>query len=371
MVVLPYLIPRHASTTKLQTGLFSASVATLAAVSVQDLRPDPQDTSAFYLENIYQLFADPNISRTSFTSIRVKPPVFSPPKYAVWVSSLWFLSLVISLTCALLATSSKQWAGRYISITQPPRYRPHKRARIRAFFAEGVDKLHLPWAIETLPTLLHLSVFLFFAGLLIYLFSVNHTVFSFAASWIGISAGIYAWMTFIPLFRHDSPYYTPLSSSVWVLYAGLPYAALEICRLVWYRRPRGDTTFSRLSELMNRYRERFFGGLMKTVECTALRSTDDFNNRILEWTLDAAVDEDHELVQFFEGLPGFCSSKLIKKSPPIQWETYLGVIYALTRSFVRTQYSELRSDAVKRRHSVICTNAARAVRLPLQNHEFF
>jgi len=337
---LLYLIPLRVSTTKLQTGLFSASVATLVAVSVQDLRPNPQETSAFYLGNIYQLLADPNVSSTSNPFIRVNPPVFSPPKYAVWVNSLWFLSFVISLTCALLATLLKQWATRYINITQPPRYRPHERARIRAFFAEGVDKLHLPWAVETLPTLLQLSVFLFFAGLLIYLFSFNHTVFSFAASWVGISVGIYAWTTFIPLFRHDSPYYTPLSSLVWVLYSGPPLAALKIYRLIWYRRPRriGDEAFFRFSRLMDRYSKRLLGGLRKAAECTALESTKDFNSRILEWTLDA-VDEDHGLVQFFEGLPGFFSSVTIKRSCPIRWETYIYVIFAVTRSFVDTQTS--------------------------------
>ena len=72
----------------------------------------------------------------------------------VWVNALWFLSLVISLTCALLATLLQQWARRYLKVTQP-RYSPHKRARIRAFFAEGVDKFLLPWAVEALPTLLH------------------------------------------------------------------------------------------------------------------------------------------------------------------------------------------------------------------------
>ena len=31
------------------------------------------------------------------------------------------------------------------------RYSPHKRAQIRAFFAEGVDNLHLPWTVEAMP----------------------------------------------------------------------------------------------------------------------------------------------------------------------------------------------------------------------------
>ncbi|KAI9432494.1 hypothetical protein H4582DRAFT_1795543, partial [Lactarius indigo] len=192
------------------TGLFSAAVAALVAVSIQDLRPNSQDTSAFYLQNIYQLLADPNRSNVSIPPALANPPPFSPPIYAIWVNSLWFLSLAISLSCGLLATLLQQWARRYIKITQT-RYSPHKRARIRAFFAEGVEKLHLPWAVEALPTLLHLSLFIFFAGLLIFLFNVHYTVFCTVIWWIGFCTAMYGCITLMPIFRHDSPYYAPLS----------------------------------------------------------------------------------------------------------------------------------------------------------------
>ena len=137
-------------------------MATLASISIQDLRPNSQGNSEFYLANIYQLLANENASHVFIPPTLANPLVpFSPPKYALWVNSLWFLSLVISLTCALLATLLQQWARHYIEITQP-RYSPDKRARIRAFFSEGVERLHLPWAVEALPGLLHLSLFLFF-----------------------------------------------------------------------------------------------------------------------------------------------------------------------------------------------------------------
>ncbi|KAH9061051.1 hypothetical protein EDB87DRAFT_475361 [Lactarius vividus] len=35
------------------TGFFSAAVASLISVTIQDIRPNPQDTSNFYLANIY------------------------------------------------------------------------------------------------------------------------------------------------------------------------------------------------------------------------------------------------------------------------------------------------------------------------------
>ncbi|KAH9972272.1 hypothetical protein BGW80DRAFT_1227651 [Lactifluus volemus] len=206
------------------TGLFSAALSALLTVSIQDLKPNSQDTSAFYLANIYQLLADPNVSRASILASPVQPPPFSPSKSAIWVNSLWFLSLVIALTCALLATLLQQWARRYVTITQPPRYSPHKRAPIRAFFANGVEKFHLPWSVEALPTLLHLALFLFFIGLAIYLFNINHTVFSVVVWWVGLAGGVYGCITLMPIFWHDSPYYAPLSSSAWFLYAGIQYA---------------------------------------------------------------------------------------------------------------------------------------------------
>ncbi|KAH9055304.1 hypothetical protein EDB87DRAFT_1567533, partial [Lactarius vividus] len=189
------------------TGLFSAAVASLISVSIQDIRPNPQDTSNFYLANIYQTIANPNQSNIS-SSLPTSPPPFSPPNHAVWVNALWFLSLVISITCALLATLLQQWARRYLKVTQP-RYSLHKRARIRAFFFEGVEKFFLPLTVEALPTLLHASLFLFFSGLVVFLSNSNFTIFKLVLSWVGVCAAVYGCLTFIPIFRHDSPYYTP------------------------------------------------------------------------------------------------------------------------------------------------------------------
>ena len=89
--------------------------------------------------------------------------------------------MAISLTCALFATFLQQWARRYLKVTQS-RYSLHKKARIRAFVAEGVEKYHLPWVVETLPILLHISLFLFFAGLVVFLLNMNLTIFKLVLS---------------------------------------------------------------------------------------------------------------------------------------------------------------------------------------------
>jgi len=43
---------------------------------------------------------------------------------------------------------------------------------MHAFFSKGVDKMHVPRAVEALSMLMHLMLFLFFGGLAISLFHI-------------------------------------------------------------------------------------------------------------------------------------------------------------------------------------------------------
>jgi hypothetical protein len=72
-------------------------------------------------------------------------------------SPLWFLSLVISLFCSLLATVQQRWARRYLQVTQP-QVAMHERARIRSYFAEGMTRIRVSVTVEAIPALLHISV---------------------------------------------------------------------------------------------------------------------------------------------------------------------------------------------------------------------
>ncbi|KAH8979312.1 hypothetical protein EDB83DRAFT_1467802 [Lactarius deliciosus] len=277
------------------TGLFSAAVATLLSVSIQDLRPNSQDTSAFYLANIYQQLNGSQVP----PSLTNPATSFTPSAASVWVNSLWFLSLVISLTCALLATLLQQWARRYLRITNP-RSSPHKRARIRAFFAEGVERLRLPWTVEALPTLLHISLFLFFAGLGVFLFGIHRTVFGVVISWVALCVVVYAYLTALPIIHKDSPYHAPLSTFFWFCATGLRYAVF----------PSRDTRHRHNTEDRGN-RSSFQHNLLKTAEEHADGLTAEIDYRSLWRTFDS-LDEDRELEQFFDGVPGFCNSNVVK-----------------------------------------------------------
>ena len=321
---------------------------------MQDLRPNSQDTSAFYLGNIYQVLVDPNVTRISIPPPVAKPPPFSPPKYAVWVNSLWFLSLVMSVSCALLATSLHQWARRYIRLTQPARCSPEKRARMHAFFANGVDKMHIPWAVEGLPTLLHLSLFLFFGGLVIFLFNVDREVFTSVVPWIGLFSIVYGTITLLPLIRQDSPYYAPLSMPAWFLYTSIPYLTFEVLAFITGSRYGGFQTWERCHNLREHYRGWMLGGVEKVAEETVSEQSSKIDVRILGWTINALGNDD-SLEKFFEAIPGLFNSKLVKNLERDFPEKLLTVFWGALDGFMgRTLSSNLASESVKSRRVIIC-----------------
>ena len=223
----------------------------------------------------------------------------------------------MSLSCALLATSLQQWARRYIRLSQPARRTPEKRARMRAYHYNGVENMHIPWAVEGLPTLLHLSLFLFFGGLAIFLFNVDEEVFTCVACWIGLFLIVYGLITVLPLFRHDCPYYTPLSKPAWYLYLGIPYViclAIKTCYdkydRFWERDLFGR---SRISNIVWDYRRWMILGMEKMAEEMAEEQTSEIDLRILDWTIiDSVLGDDDSLEKFFKAIPGLFYSKRLK-----------------------------------------------------------
>jgi Family of unknown function (DUF6535) len=69
----------------------------------------------------------------------------------------------------------QQWARMYIELPQSPSI-PSDRARVRSFLFLGMEKYFMHVAVETAPTLLHLSVFLFYIGLVVFFFTIYKIV---------------------------------------------------------------------------------------------------------------------------------------------------------------------------------------------------
>jgi len=249
----------------------------------------------------------------------------------------------MSLTCALWATSLQQWARRYLRRAQPARFSPEKRARMRAFFAEGVDKMHIPWAVEGLPMLLHLSLFFFFGGLAIFLFNVHREVFIYVISWIGFVWLMYGSITLLPIIRHESPYHSPLSTPAWFLYASIHNVTFKILAFITYRRGSwGILTWQRCVRLSDRYQGWTLGGVEKAAEETASERSSEIDVQILDWTISTLISahgdgDDDSLKSFFETIPGFFNSKLVKHlKRDFPWKLLQKFRDALSGFLVRT-----------------------------------
>jgi hypothetical protein len=268
----------------------------------------------------------------------------SPPASAVWANSLWFLSLVISLFCALLATLLQRWARRYLGLTQP-HVTIHTRAHIHSFFAEGVDRFNVRVAAEALPALLHISVFLFLAGLVISLFTIHHTVAYIILSATVVCFLFYAAITVMPIIYHDSPYTSPLSTLVWRISRKIAVAS----------KVSSDKSFPSVS-------------MGEAIYTSAARPDSQRDARALGWTLDR-LDEEGELVQFAAGIPGFSHSTEVKESVSILEKTPMSsqrhrnlswhITDLLVRAFKPGQLhdSKLLPESVRKQRVTICLEA--------------
>lgn len=348
---------------KIQTGLFAATVGTLLTVSMQDLKPNFQRASAFYLENIYQILGNPNASHISTSSSFATPavPGFSTPRYVIWVNSLWFLSLLISLTGAAFVSLVQHWVYRYITVTQQPWHTPDQRARIRAFFASRPWGPYVTWGSDRSPLYLHLSIFLFMAGCAIYLFNLNRAVFYAVAGWITIFTTVYIIVTVGGILVPHELLYTPFSPLLLHAFLGISYVIFQVFS---YIRPL-DILFNgarkRYRRLSDRYSDGFVPGIWKVAEETASNPSSEIDASVIERILPA-LDDDHALEAFFITIPGFCSSNIVNVPlPPL---VGMKLRQALDGFLDRTFSSSSLPESVQSDRLFTCLNAAYAALEP-------
>ena len=323
---------------------------------------------------MFQLLADGDDSHILIPSF-LSPPSsdFSVPKHAVWINSLWFLSLVISIMCALSATFVQQWAHRYVKVaaSEEP-YSVHRQARIHAFFAEGLDKSRLPLVVGLIPTFLHLSVFLFFAGLCVFLFHLNPTVFNAVVSCVGVCVFTYLCIIIMPILRYDTPYHSPLSSLAWYIWTGVLHILFVILCFFqsvglsnrWFTHIPyfSHTSWQHFHFLQEYYRKRFLDGIQKVAEASAQKLSHEIDGRALVWTV-RSLDGDDKQEQFFANIPAFCDSKVL--SAPL--DAFKGtngeeMSKALFGFLHHTLSSNLDQESKQRRIN-ICRNAMDAASL--------
>ena len=248
-------------------------------------------------------------------------------------------------------------------VTQPRRS-AHTRVRIHAFFSEGVEKYLLPSVVEALPALLHLSLYLFFAGLVVFAWNINLTMFGLVLSWVSIYTILYGCVTIMPIIRHNSPYHTPLSSLAWFVATGIPFVILWTIRWLRRRFCCSRETYGCLRDLENYYHKLLSLGILKTVEETVRNLPSEIDTLTFMRTFES-LNGDNELERFFAGLPGFRDSRVVSNPLPSLPEVQKRRLSAeLTEFMDRTFLSDLLPEPVKTRRAIICAKVIDPVHLP-------
>ncbi|PBK83156.1 hypothetical protein ARMGADRAFT_875351, partial [Armillaria gallica] len=150
-------------------GLFSAVITTFVAQTYQNLQADytAMSASLLYESVLIQRAIANGSSVNAIAPSPLNPTIaFVPATTDVWVNGLWFTSLFLSLTTALVAVLVKQWLHHYVAL---PSGAPRDRSFIRQFRYSGFQKWHVRIIIGLLPVLMHLALAIFCVGLVVFL----------------------------------------------------------------------------------------------------------------------------------------------------------------------------------------------------------
>ena len=246
---------------------------------------------------------------------------------------------------------------RYIGSIQTNRYHPEVRARVCAkynwwfHFQEN----------KSLPFALHFSFFLFMAGVLIYFFNVNHATFGAVAWWILYTSVEHVVATIMPIFQRDALFYTPLFSFPFELYLRFLRFISQVCSWIKPGNYLDKSIWRYQYNLRQNYGEGFVGTKAKSIEETALEPSWDVDTEILGHIL-LVVDSDDELERFFDGIPGFCNSELVKR--PLHPWTTTKLQQAMDGFLDRTFSSHLVPESVRNDRLISCLNAGHSALEP-------
>ncbi|KZV89312.1 hypothetical protein EXIGLDRAFT_838617 [Exidia glandulosa HHB12029] len=183
-------------------GLFSAAVTAFVVESYQFLQPGTLDLGAA----LYALAVNDTAMLHSLATSSSQPS--SPAR---WINGLWFTSLFFSLVAAFLCILVKQWLDEYKARTRASSQNPKHWSRRRAFYFRAVDSWGVPVIISLLPLLLHAALFLFFAGMVVLLWSLNRAVAGWLSGLALLALLLYLVSLLIPVWDAACPFATPLA----------------------------------------------------------------------------------------------------------------------------------------------------------------
>ena len=153
------------------------------------------------------------------------PTDFQPQRTDIIINCLFYASLSASLVAALASVVALQWVANYDAAITRGGSSPEDRAARRQFRHAGVVSWKMSETIYALPILLYFSVILFFAGLILWMWTLNQIVGAVVAAGAALAVMFYGTSTFLAVVFVSAPFRTPLSGWIYSL-SHLPFSLL-------------------------------------------------------------------------------------------------------------------------------------------------
>ncbi|KAG8886918.1 hypothetical protein FRB98_000793 [Tulasnella sp. 332] len=151
-------------------GLFSAVNTAFIVLTINGLSSDPSAETNAILRALLMV----SNSNSSTPTLNDFSPNFVPTNASIRQNCTFFASLCSSLLAATGAVLAKQWLQNYERQSKTSSVKKQALERTEKFI--GAETWRLLPIVEALPTLLLISLALFFAGLSDYLWTINQTV---------------------------------------------------------------------------------------------------------------------------------------------------------------------------------------------------
>jgi hypothetical protein len=237
-----------------------------------------------------------------------------------------------------------------------------------------MEKYLMHVIVETAPTLLHLSVFLIYIGLVIFFFVTQKTVAIFTLLFVTLFGLAYFILTILPCLDHSCPYRTPMSSVWWYLWhTSLSSATLCLCWLlrlllnclVPYNP--GDVMTSG-----QRILTKWFAAIDELAERSGERLKDSFRETVVRSVLGTSQDTDVKALTWLFQLPAFTEKNRFQRLvASIPGETIIQLFGKFTfREHLSTLFRSCAPGTVEldehmRRHRLlVCLNAVHHIAKP-------
>ena len=189
-----------------------------------------------------------------------------------------------------------------------------ERARVRSVLFLGIQQNRVPLVAKAIPTFLHISVFLFFAGIVIFFFTIHKAVAIAVAVFVGIFVAMYVTLTILPYFSDKCPYRTPMSDLFWypwyaLLFLGAYCRQWVLKRCVVQPNDGQAQNMTSMQQKLLHWKDI----CKKSYDKHRKRLKDGIEESIIQMALQASLNVDHEaLTRLFHELVLANENKLLE-----------------------------------------------------------